>query len=362
MYPALRRGMEGRMVRRSLAALVWAMASLACSGGTPGKPDAAPDASFADAEAPDSTPPDAGTAPDGGFVVAHDGGGPIACSSTCGCPQGFACIDGACRALGSPVWCCDREGCPAGQPCLDTQEAPAYCEGEPDPPDGGARPDAGPGSVGAYCEVDEDCDPMLGTCWTREEPPFLWGYCTLSPCGQGTCPAGSECFQINDPNGPILGCLQTCNVEGDCRTDAFCLPIPDAPFAGVCLPDCRDDIFDCTPRDGTQYCDPAAGRCAATPAHDPSAAVGDACANSTQCASGQICMGEIAWGLPGGMCTRVCSGVPEAAACGPSETCQTVAGLGFCFRSCSGGTCPDRPGAICDLLDPGWVTESCIPQ
>jgi hypothetical protein len=317
-----------------------------------------------DADAPDAVVPEK----DGGPIVLHDGGGPILCGSTCDCPQGRACVQGECRVLGTPVWCCEKEGCPRGQQCLDENDQPDVCAGDPDPVDGGPRVDAGPGNVGDYCEADGDCDPMQGlTCWERFEPPFLWGHCTLEGCSPA-CPAGTDCIQFN-LTPPVIGCMKTCNGEADCRSDAHCFPLPGAPFFGICIPDCRDDFYDCSPRDGTRYCDPATGvfipDCAIPPAHDPSALIGDACINSTQCATGDICLGEFAWNLDDGMCTRVCSGLPEATGCPAGSTCQFLPPpnqqIGLCFRDCVGGMCPDRSGALCNALDPSWIEPGCIP-
>ena len=179
---------------------------------------------------------------------------------------------------------------------------------------------------------------------------------------------GSDCIQFNG-TPVITGCMATCAVEADCRSDAFCYPIPGAPFFGVCIPDCRDDFYDCTPRDGTVYCNPSTGQfipeCEATPTHDNTALIGDPCINSTQCATGDICLGEFAWSFDDGMCTHVCDGLPEATACPSGSTCQYLPppndALGLCFRDCVGNACPDRPGAMCDVYDPSWLDPSCIP-
>ena len=300
---------------------------------------------------------------DGGLIVHHDAGAPRACTTTCQCPQGLACLGGVCGTAGvGPVWCCDNPGCPQSQPCLDRAERPGQC---PTPPDAG--PDAGPrdigaGAIGSTCEDNTDCDQTLGySCWTHQEIRFLWGgYCTLEGCAGG-CPQNAACITLNLAEGmQRTGCMQTCVQDQDCRTDAFCFAIPNAPIR-ICLPDCRDDLLDCSPRNGSTYCSDVTGQCEQTPMQSAGVAVGDPCTDSTMCGPGQVCMGDDAWGFSGGMCTRVCDVLPESTPCAPQETCQPLAGVGMCFRNCAAGACPNRAGATCGRMDPNWTTESCYP-
>lgn len=296
-------------------------------------------------------------------IVQHDAGGNEPCTSTCDCAQGLACVSGVCRVLGTPVYCCQNPGCPSGQSCLDRMDRPGTCPSPPDAgPDAGPR-DVGPGGIGAFCEADGECDQTLGyTCWERFEPPFVWGYCTLENCAPA-CPTGSTCIQFNipPPEGPVTGCMATCLVDADCREDAYCLAIPTAGLS-ICVPDCRDDLLDCAPRDGTAYCSRTSGLCEPTPGQTSGVSVGDPCVDNTDCGIGQVCMGEIGWLFPGGMCTRVCSGLPESMLCSAGETCQLLAGVGLCFRDCVAGACPTRANAVCGELDPTWMTPSCVPQ
>ena len=320
---------------------------------------------------------------DGGIIIRHDAGAPRACNTTCDCPQGLACLDGICSTAGvGPVWCCDNEGCPSGQPCLDQNETPGTCPLAPDAgPDAGPR-DIGAGVIGAGCEMDNDCDTSMGlSCWTRQEINFMWGgYCTLENCTPG-CPANSSCININMRNQTCtsdrdcmtgercqnnqcfrIGCMGSCTTDLDCRSDAHCFAIPNSPIR-ICIPNCGDDIFDCSPRNGTTYCSRTTGVCEQTPMQTLGARVGDPCVDNRSCGEGQVCMGERGWGLPGGHCTRICSGLAESTPCAPDETCQTFAGIGMCFRNCdSSGQCMNRPGAICGRLDSTWATPSCIPQ
>lgn len=291
--------------------------------------------------------------------VFHDAGVDLSCVTTCDCPQGLACREGMCRALSGPVYCCTRDDCPPTAACLDEQERPGSCPRD-EPPDAGGR-DTGIVGVGSYCEDDTQCGPGR-TCWERAEPPFIWNYCTVENC-LPECPMGSACLQFNlqPPDGPVIGCLQRCANEAECRMDAYCLNVPGAGFS-VCLPDCRDDLLDCTPRDGNHYCSVASGQCELTPQQSPIAEVGDACSSNLDCGLGDVCMGELAWDLPDGMCTHVCGGASEATPCALGETCRTFSGLELCFRDCTNGICPERPSAECLTLDPSWTAPGCIAR
>ncbi len=300
---------------------------------------------------------------DGGLVVFHDAGAPQNCNSTCECPQGLACLNGLCKTAGvGPVWCCDKDNCPIGQPCLDENERPGSC---PLPPDAGPDagfPDLGAGRVGSACDFDTDCDQASGiTCWSQTEPPFLWGgYCTVENCTP-TCPAGSVCINFAGAT-PLMGCMASCFTDTDCRPDAYCFEIPNAGIR-ICRPDCRDDLFDCAPRDGTTYCSPTTGQCDPTPMQNPMGQIGDPCSDNRDCGAGQVCLGDFAWGLNGGLCTRICSGLPEATTCGPNESCHQFGGIGMCFLDCdSMMMCNNRPMAQCGRLDAMWTSPACIPQ
>lgn len=353
--------MLGQWKPRALAVLCALSVTIACGDG--GSADGGPDdAGHPDAPASDALPRDAFFPPfDGGALVPHDGGGPLSCNETCDCPQGLACLGGECRTAGvGAVYCCTKAGCPSAEACLGPGDQPDRCPSFPDAgPDAGSR-DAGRGFVGSECTLDTDCDLASGiTCWPQNESPFLWGgYCTVEGC-LPSCPGGSECISFGGAGG-TTGCMQSCTEDVDCRLDAYCLTVPSSPIQ-ICFPDCRDDIFDCAPRDGTSYCSGSTGRCEPTTMQSATAQVGDFCEDNRDCGSGEVCMGAFAWGLSAGVCTRVCAGLPEATACGGGETCQTFAGIGLCFRDCAGGACPDRPDAMCGRLDPIWPTPSCVP-
>lgn len=317
---------------------------------------------------------------DASLVVPHDSGAAPMCNSTCECAQGLACVNNECTVLANPVYCCEKQGCPSGQACLDQAERPMNCPTPADAgPDAGAT-DLGTGYVGANCTMDSECTQVPGmSCWTRNEPPFVWGYCTVSPCGMDSdCPGGSHCLAFNVgscfsqadcPAGStcqtgdclLPGCLQGCAGEQDCRSDAFCLFISGLGYS-ICLPDCRDDLLDCQPRDGTVWCNRSSGQCELLAMQNASASVGDPCVSNADCGPGDVCMGDIAFTLPGGLCTHVCSGLPESSACDVGETCQDYLGVGLCFRDCVNNSCPNRANAVCTILDVNWVEPSCVPM
>ncbi|MFO0728474.1 MAG: hypothetical protein U1E65_32155 [Myxococcota bacterium] len=295
--------------------------------------------------------------PDVSLVVEHDGGPPASCAQSCDCPQGLACIGGVCRAGSAAVYCCTNPGCPGGHDCLGEADQPGQCPSAPDAGADAGPHDIGAGALGAACQSDPECGRGL-SCSAQTEAPFLWGgYCTVVDC-LPSCPAQSSCVGFG-PGNPSL-CLADCLTDRDCRDDAYCLGL--ASGLQVCFPDCRDDLFDCSPRTGATYCDRGTGRCEVTPGQNAAAAVGAACLDNRDCAPGDVCMGQVGWNLPGGMCTHVCSGLAEATPCGPNDACQDFAGVGLCFARCQNGACPGRPSAICTALDPSWIEPGCVPQ
>ncbi len=354
-------------MRRPVHTLTFPLALLlalaGCSSSSSTDASVAPDAAAPDAAEPeDAQPaPDVRRIGDVGVLVPHDGGPPQACQETCDCPQGLACLSGQCRTAGiGPVYCCTQGGCPRDEACLGPNDRPGRCPAAPDAgPDAGPR-DIGAGAIGSGCESDFECNQAQGlTCWEQFDAPFLWGgYCTLENCIPA-CPGSSTCVNFTG-GAPVQGCMATCTGDDDCRSDAYCLQIPNSPLR-ICYPDCRDDLFDCAPRDGTQFCSRTSGRCEATPMQTAGVRVGSACGDNRDCGPGQVCLSEIAWGMVGGMCTRVCSGLPEATACGTGETCSDFGGIGMCFRDCTAGACPDRANALCTSLDVTWAQPGCVP-
>ncbi len=324
--------------------------------------DPAPDAAVPDAGQSDALPVDVGfVVPEAGVtdsgVLPHDAGGPMSCTASCDCTQGLACVGGACRAVGTPVFCCDKPGCPAGATCLDPMDRPNTCA----PPDAGVpdsgQPDLGPSPLSGPCTSNDNCQAGL-TCLTQMEVGFLWdGYCTVRDCELSPCPTGSQCLFYTQAQD--TACFATCTVDADCRPDHHCLPLQGAPFS-ICYPDCRDDLFDCAPRDSTVFCNRSSGRCEPTPTHNNQARVGSACGDTRDCALGDVCISELLQ-YTSGMCTRVCEGLAEAIPCSADQTCQDLLGIGLCYENCSGNACPNRADAVCGTY-PTWTIPGCIPQ
>lgn len=343
-----------------LLGIVVVVGLVACSEGSePARDAGARDAGVRDAGRDEGVR-------DAGF---RDGGvrdaGVRSCQRTCQCPQGEACIDERCRAVGRPVYCCDKAGCPGGEACIDTTDRPGTCEGEARPDAGSCRYDAGPAPqgeqpLGGYCDDDVACEGGL-VCLSRDQPPGFWGYCTITDCGATGCPVGSGCFDLSQAPR-VTGCLQACNGDPDCRRDAHCVAVSTPGIRGVCIPDCRDDFLDCEPRDGTSYCSRTSGRCEASPSQQIGPRLGGKCADNLECGTGEVCLGELAFGYPCGMCGRVCAGAPEATSCPSGSTCRAVGSLGVCFVDCAeDDTCPQRPDALCEQLD-GWDGPGCVPR
>ena len=74
---------------------------------------------------------------------------------------------------------------------------------------------------------------------------------------------------------------------------------------------------------------------------------------------GEVCLGEIGWGYPCGMCGRVCAGLPEAEPCPAGSTCQPLATIGVCYVDCTTeGTCPQRSG--CGLRNARRLDDAVV--
>lgn len=74
----------------------------------------------------------------------------------------------------------------------------------------------GDGEVGAACSTSSDCQGDLYC-----EPIFVGGYCTQDCSVGSVCPAGSECYCLEDASGACdyLICLATCQDDVECRSD-----------------------------------------------------------------------------------------------------------------------------------------------
>jgi len=94
-------------------------------------------------------------------------------------------------------------------------------------PDGGPMPTV-PGSVGAACAGDADCDMLTApTCMTTIgsggfSADFPGGYCTQTCMpsfggGPDGCPTGSSCFGGGFGGFGAAYCAKTCSSDADCR-------------------------------------------------------------------------------------------------------------------------------------------------
>ncbi len=171
-----------------------------------------------------------------------------------------------------------------------------------------------PGSVGAPCTGDDQCNDANAKCITAAEG-WPEGYCTITGCSAGSCPTGSECFQMTSGS---TYCLKICTDKSHCGPSYAC------HSAGACIPACTQ--ADC---DGGQVCNPQSGLC-----EDPPCTPGS-CASGLECdtASGKCILSGGGPGPgPGPDCSSVlpkrdCTGT--LAYCGELSSFEPKNGLGY---------------------------------
>jgi hypothetical protein len=84
--------------------------------------------------------------------------------------------------------------------------------------------------------------------------------------------------------------------------------------------------------------------------------VGDPCTDDLNCLS-DLCLLEADTGIPGGMCTTDCDGVP----CGAGQQCMWMDGDQYCFLTCTGsGQC--RDDFACFNPVGSWTSAICHPH
>ncbi len=237
------------------------------------------------------------------------GGGPVeelaACTQDRDCRITERCLGGFCgepdtTAPGDAGECARDLDCTGGNVCLDTRCVPV-CRGSgdcaaglecaedgrcvrPDPCRGvmcraGTRCDpmsgacravggngGGNGAIGDACASDDDCSSVGAVCFEGVNPRTgdpVWpaGYCTIVGCtpGQdGSCPAGSSCYQFGSASG--TACLADCDAEGvggaGCRGGYVCQRLGASSPSGACIPRCHGDS-DCA----SEACDAVSGLC-----------------------------------------------------------------------------------------------------
>ncbi len=319
-------------------------------------------------ENPQTSPQDLGiSSPDRPVMMAQDAsvfadassldlGGPIVCQVSCDCPAGQRCKEGLCQDTSSPIWCCSSSQCPPERICLDSSEQPGRC---PSAPDAGTISPM-PAQLGEACRKDEDCQQGL-SCWRRDQVPGLWGnICVKESCLRGGCEGFQRCLSFSEPQVQS-GCFLGCQNHGDCPRGTHCGTMPGSTFLS-CIPNCQDDFLDCHDPQGRVYCHRERGDCQNLVSASPVARVGDACLDNRGCGPGQFCLGETHWQMPGGVCTSICRGHPQAEPCeSQEEVCLMHRGLGLCFRGCEDGLCPRRPEARCQSLSLDWPSKACLP-
>lgn len=223
----------------------------------------------------------------------HDDG----CGGRClRCPDGATCntTTWLCECPGT--WCGEYTCCGPGERCGPLDECvPCVpdCEGKECGDDGCGGTcgtcDVGAtcvdfvcrlipkGSVGQPCSSDAHCQDVGGVCYPEvygnEPTGFIGGYCLVFHCTSGSCPLGSDCFQVLEGGG--YACLATCETLADCpRQKGYaCIALTVTGGKKVCWPDCSDaddcpseafcdttnefcvpDAFGCSPSNPTGYC------------------------------------------------------------------------------------------------------------
>ena len=181
----------------------------------------------------------------------------------------------------------------------------------------------GAGATGAQCAAIWDCGGGAGAFCVTEETGWAGGYCTDDGCAtDADCVAGGHCGFI-DPNTNRGICLDTCALEGDCRTPEYGCYDFDADTASECLP-------------------------------IGSGAVGDSCGGFWDCAGREFsgCFSE-ASGFAGGYCVQLCG-------TGSGNVCPTgsVCAQNLCLDTCtSSADC--RTGYSCQSDGQGGMV--CLP-
>ena len=188
---------------------------------------------------------DAGAGGIGGGVVPPAGQLGAPCESDDEC-EGGRCIalpEGYCSQA-----CSDNEPCPEGGSCWPFQDgthacllnceahaecrvADGYiCDSDSTCYPGRIPVPPGDGEIGGPCVDEGDCGEGM-TCIVEG---FTDGYCAQFGCDENNpCPAGSECFGLQDDRSV---CLDLCAGRDECRDTYAC-----RPDVGACLPGCVDN-------------------------------------------------------------------------------------------------------------------------
>jgi hypothetical protein len=289
------------MIRKTWIALAVGLALASCTtdGGTPGGEENPPAADVEEAAAPEADDPGEEPADDPGDDPGEDA---------------------------APIDSQDDPGNPGEEATNEVPVAPDAAELSP---------------VGGPCKKSADCaggegKGCLPATYLDGSAGWPGGYCTVFGCETGSCPEGSECFQMSDGAGGVETlCLAACTKKADCNAGYAC------PEFGACVPACTSDA-DCG--DGEE-CTPD-GTCETKPCTAGSCGAGYKCESGT-------CVPDVSGG-PGPGPGPDCPGLPAkdcegtAAFCGEVIAFEPLTGPGYDNYPLNGECSPCPAGQGCD--------------
>jgi len=214
--------------------------------------------------------------------------------------------------------------------------------------------------VGADCIWQSECAATI-----KNDPVCLesvngWpgGYCSeFCDLNNDDCPADAVCANLGlSVNGV---CLDSCTVDGDCRSNYSCQNKGLATKVCAVAPEsqCNDAIDN----DGNGFMDCEDTSCQALPACNPGAsAVGATCTKHSDCqanANDPVCLDMVNYFWPDGYCSEFCNinapDCPMGSVCWNFLPFQTATCLDSCVQP---SDC--RPGYQC--LNIGAPTLVCV--
>jgi len=252
-----------------------------------------------DGEAKPNPSNDAGTdSGDGGGDAEVDSGTP-------GAPPGSACWvdsdcqDGTCwtpKKDGLPGgYCviegCTQDSCPTGSSCVSFNDGVDRCvascaadsdcresEGYVCSAKNVCWPGTGTVAPGGSCGADDQC--MGGAnAICIQQTGFLGGYCVISGCTAGSCPAGSECRPVFTSGAS--GCIAVFDDANGCRPGYEWVEDSTSKWFHACYPGCASDAdcpgdFGCREGSKSLICIDVSNECSATN-------------HQGDCPAGQVC-------------------------------------------------------------------------